>query len=123
MKPDHHADRLADQLRRETARLAWIEQRLDSLRDEHGDARWYQPGRRAEVERRMEGALAAWRRSRADVERLRSEFERRPPSREPRCWRASDPLAALQPPAEIARRIARERRLERSLDRDIGLER
>ncbi len=118
-KPDHGADRLADELRREEARLARIGQQLEAQREEHRDTRWYQRGRRVEVERRIDGALDEQRRSRAQVERLRSELERRQVARQPSCWRASDPLAAF----EASARLTRERRLERSRDRDFGVER
>jgi Ti-type conjugative transfer relaxase TraA len=119
MKRDHVAERLVGELRCEEACLAGIEQRLKALRDDYRAARWYQRGRRAEVERRIDGALGDRRRSVGEVERLRSELERRPAAREPSCWRATDPLVAFQPSA----RVTRELRLERTRDHDFGVER
>jgi conjugative relaxase-like TrwC/TraI family protein len=117
---DHRATRLADDLRREETGLAAIEQRLGVLRDKLEAVRWYQSGRRAEVERLFEAAQRDQRLSLGTVEQLRTELERRPTRQEPVCRRAGDPLAAFERPTAQA---ARQRRLERARDRDLGLER
>ncbi len=121
---DHDAIRIEEELRREQARLEDIDRRLAALGADREDARWFQSGRRAELDRRIDEVLDNGRRTRGRIDRLRAELEQRPTQTKPLAMRAADPLTEFEPSHERdALRAARERRREQARDRDLGLER
>ena len=121
---DYDAIRIEGELRFEEAQLTAIYRRLGTLGADRDAARWYQPGRRAELDRHIDQVLANGRRTRARLDRLRAELERRPQQTRPLSVRADDPLAAFEPSHDrTLLRVPRERPHEHTRDRDFGLER
>jgi hypothetical protein len=105
------------------AQLAESDTRLEALRDQREQTRWYQRGARAEIDR----TTAGWERGRAHwaerVDRLTTEVAQRPQAHDPTLSIARDPLNNLDMPAPVpVREIAPVRELARGLDDGIGLE-
>jgi ATP-dependent exoDNAse (exonuclease V) alpha subunit len=118
------AGRFVHELQRAQTRLAGIEQRLETLRDDREATRWYQSGRRAEIDRRIGTANRDLRGALDDVGRLRVELDRLPAREEPSFRRANDPLVAFERSTGVrVSRVSHERRPDRSPHRDHGLER
>jgi hypothetical protein len=120
IRADRDEVRIEDEIRREEARLEAIERRLEALGADRETARWYQRGRRADLDRHIDQVRDNRRRTRAAVDRLRAELDERPRQPLPLSMRAGDPLGAFRPSeARTAPRQAR----ERAPDRNLGLER
>ena len=118
-------DRSADDAR---AQLAETETRLEALKDQRDQTRWYQRRARGDIDRTSEGWLRARGHWREQVDRLAKGAEpRRPQPPEPQLERAHDPLARLDPAVELARQQALERTPQMpgrplpTLDRGIDL--
>jgi hypothetical protein len=115
---------IEEELRREKSRLETIDRRLDALAADRDAARWYQPGRRAELDSHIDEVIDNRRRTRARADRLRDKLEARPTQPKLRSMRAGDPLVAFERSDKgLALSAARERRREQTRDRDLGLER
>lgn len=92
---DHVSEALADDLDRAHTDLDEVEQRLAALHDEREQTRWYERGRRAEIESIIEGHTRAQTYWRGRIDDLHERLDDRPPPAEPpSLWRAADPLSA-----------------------------
>ena len=112
---DDRRDSVADELEHAQRRSARSGSELNALRVEHVQTRWYQRGRRADVEKLIGNCIRDQRVWRSETLRLTNELAQRPSPRQPELRRGRDPLAELAPAHELERASSREH--------DIGLER
>jgi Ti-type conjugative transfer relaxase TraA len=107
----------------ETARtVADADAALERLAERRADTRWYERGRRAEIDRAVADQLDVREQWQEQVDLLTAELAERPDPDRTELWRARDPLARLDPAAELGREHARQRSLAREddLGMDIG---
>jgi hypothetical protein len=93
---------------------------LERLAARRAQTRWYERGRRAEIDRAIVDQFGVREQWQQQVDRLTAELADRPDARRPELWCARDPLARLDPAAELGREHARHRSLSR--DDDLGMD-
>ena len=92
---DQVAEAVGEDLDRARAELDEVETRLAALHDERDQTRWYQRGRREEIDGVLAGHVRAQSHWRERVDELQQQLAERPePPEPPGLWRAADPLAA-----------------------------
>ena len=119
--PDHLRPRLDEQLELARRELGVCGSRLAELEEQRESTRWFERGRRAELDRITKSHRAARDHWQREADRLSEQITLRPPPHEPELWRARDPLDTLEPRTPPARNLHRGRGLERSIDHGIDL--
>lgn len=117
--PDHRKPRLDVRLEQAASELDICDLRLADLEEERGRTRWFERGRRAELDRVIESHRAGRDHWRSEVELVTKQIAGRPQPREPELWRGRDPMSKVEPPAPPGRELHRARDL--SLDHGIDL--
>ena len=107
---------LREQIEQATSNVGDIDDAIERLGSQRAGTRWYERGRRAEIDRALVDQFGTREQWQEQVDRLTAELADRPDPRQPELWCARDPLARLDPAAELGRAHAR----ERSLTRDDG---
>ncbi len=110
---------LREQIEQAASNVGDIDDAMERLGAQRAGTRWYERGRRAEVDRAVADHLGAREQWQDQLDRLTAELAERPDSSRPELWRAHDPLARLDPAAELGREHARQRSL--ALDDDHGM--
>ncbi len=108
---------LLEQIEQATANLADVEGALEILGGQRSRTRWYEGRRRAGIDRTVADHQTKRERWQHEVDRLTAELAEHP---EPTLWRGRDPLARLDPAAELGREQKRTRSLTR--DDDLGMD-
>jgi hypothetical protein len=111
---------LREQIEQAASNVCDIEATLERLGVERAGTRWYDRGRRGEIDRAVADHLDARERWQEQHDRLTAELADRPDPRRPELWRGRDPLARSDPAAELGREHARQRSLAR--DDDLGMD-
>jgi conjugative relaxase-like TrwC/TraI family protein len=119
--PDHLRPRLDEQLELATRELGICGSRLADLEQQRNGTRWFERGRRAELDRIEDGHRAARDHWQSETDRLSKQIALRPIPHEPEMWRARDPMRKLEPPERPSRELHRSRALERSMDHGLDL--
>ncbi len=109
-----------EQLELASTNLGDCDLQLSELEDQRERTRWFERGRRAELDRLIESHRGARDRWQREVHRITAEIIRRPEPRQPELWRARDPLSKLEPPKTPTREIARGHDLSIDRGMDIG---
>ena len=112
---------LREQIEKAASNVGNIDATLDRLEVERAGTRWYERGRRGEIDRAVADHLGARERWQGQHDRLTAELGERPDPDRPELWRARDPLARLDPAAELGREHARQRSLARNDDLGMDL--
>lgn len=102
---------LLERIEETAKRVADANGALERLATRRADTRWYERGRRAEIDRALADQIGAREQWQEQVDRLVAELAERPEPSRPELWRARDPLARLDPAAELGREHARQRSL------------
>jgi hypothetical protein len=113
---DELRPRLREQIEQAASNVGDIDAAIERLEAQRAGTRWHERGRRAEIDRAVAHQLGAREQSQKQVDRLTAELAKRPDRARPELWCARDPLARLDPAAELGREHAR----HRSLTRDDG---
>jgi ATP-dependent exoDNAse (exonuclease V) alpha subunit len=113
--PDHVAERLEEEIRHAGQQLAEADARLVVAHHDREHLRWYDRGRRRDLDLRIQHQLRTRDHWQQRVGRLNRELKARPDVVAPSVARAIDPLESFQRAPERVRRQQRQR--------DIGLER
>ena len=93
VKADSEGERFEKDRDRAREHVLEINTRLDVLRGERAQTRWYRRSRRADVERLVEGWQRGQDHWQAEIARLTEQLEARPAPSEPELWRgARSPL-------------------------------
>jgi hypothetical protein len=109
---------LREQIEQAASNVGDIDDAIERLRAQRAGTRWYERGRRAEIDCAVADDRIARDRWQHEHDRLVAELAERPDPYRPELWRARDPLARLDPTAEQVRERARQRSLAR--DDDLG---
>ena len=107
---------LREQIEQAASNVGDIDDAIERLGAQRAGTRWYERGRRAEIDRAVAEDCIARDRWQYEHDRLVAELAERPDPSRPELWRARDPLARLDPAAELGHEHAR----HRSLTRDDG---
>jgi Ti-type conjugative transfer relaxase TraA len=114
---------LLEQIEQAASTVGDIDAAIERLGAESAQTRWYERGRRAELDRTVADHRIARERWQHQHDRLVDELAERPNSHPPELWRARDPLTRLDPAAELGREHARQRSLTRDDDLSMDLRR
>ena len=112
---------LREQIEQAASNVGDIDAAIERLGAQRAGTRWYERGRRAEIDRAVADHRIARERWQHQHDRLTAELAERPDPHRPELWRARDPLARLDPAAELGREHARQRSLARDDDLGMGL--
>jgi len=118
--PDHLRPRLEEQLEQANAHLGICGVEIEDLERQREQTRWFERGRRAELDRIVEGHRAAGDHWQREVDRITTQLVMRPEPRLPELWCARDPMAKLEPENPVAREIIRDRALPFDHGIDLG---
>jgi Ti-type conjugative transfer relaxase TraA len=109
---------LREQIAQAASNVSDIDDAIERLGAQRAGSRWYERGRRTGIDRAVAVDRIASERWQHEHDRLVAELAERPDPHRPELWRARDPLARLDPAAELGRAHARQRSLAR--DDDLG---
>jgi Ti-type conjugative transfer relaxase TraA len=112
---------LREQIEQTASNVCDIDAAIERLGTQRAGTRWYERGRRAEIDRALADHRIARERWQHQHDRFATELAERPHAAGPELWRARDPLARLDPAAELGREHARHRSLTRDDDLDMGI--
>jgi hypothetical protein len=113
---------LLEQIERAATTVADADAALENLAERREQTRWYDGRRRAGIDRTAADLRTVRKQWQHEVDRLATELAEHPDPPEPSLWRGRDPLARLDPAADLGRERARQRRMNRDddLGRDLG---
>jgi Ti-type conjugative transfer relaxase TraA len=113
---------LREQIEQAASSVGDIDAAIERLEAQRAETRWYERGRRTEIDRVLADHFGARERWDHGHDRLVAEYAERPEPNRPELWRARDPLARLDPAAELAREHTRQRTLARDdgFGRELG---
>jgi hypothetical protein len=117
IRRDHGRERLIDDLETAERRLAEVDARLERLFDSYVRTPWYRRARRGELRDLIELGHQDRHRDLAELQRVMHAVDERPIAVEPRLWRRGDPLSALEPRPDRTSERARDRVVDRGLER------
>jgi hypothetical protein len=112
---------LREQIEQAASNVGDISDAIERLGAQRAGTRWYERGRRAEIDRAVADDRIARERWQHEHDRLVAELAERPDPSRPELWRARDPLARLDPAAELGRGHAQQRSLARDDDLGMGI--
>ena len=104
---------LREQLEQAASHVSDIDAAIEQFRGQRTETRWYERGTRADIDRTLADHRMARERWQQQFDRLGAELIERSDPERPELWRARDPLARLDPAAELSREHARRRSLAR----------
>ena len=113
---------LLEQIEQVATNVGDIDAAIERLGSQRGGTHWYERGRRGEIDRAVADYLGSREQWQEQYDRLTAELAERSDPDRPQLWRARDPLARLDPAAELGREQVRQRSLARhdDLGMDLG---
>ncbi len=111
---------LLEQIERAATTVADADAALENLAERREQTRWYEGRRRADIDRAAADQRTVRKQWQHEVDRLTAELAEHPEPLEPSLWRSRDPLARLDPAAELGRKRTRQLNRDDDLGMDLG---
>jgi len=109
---------LLEQIEQAAKSVTHVDAAIETLTVRRAGTRWYEPARRAKLDRAVAEHRTTREQRQHQLDRLTAELAEHPDPHRPSLWCAHDPLARLGPSAALGREHTRQRALTR--DDDLG---